>query len=93
MIGSQIYESMKDIMTVILQNKTACALLGLSTSHLAQKLDIGIANIRLYEKQEGLPQWNFQKVMNIKEILEVAGIEFICDPLKSPGVILHKYAK
>ena len=80
-------------MISICQIQAARALLGWTASHLAEKSGIGVATIRRYETQEGLPQGNFQKVMKIKETLENAGIEFIGDPLKSPGVILHKYAK
>jgi transcriptional regulator with XRE-family HTH domain len=80
-------------MISICQIQAARALLGWTANHLAEKSGIGVATIRRYETQEGLPQGNFQKVIKIKETLETAGIEFIGDPLKSPGVILHKYAK
>ena len=75
------------------QIKAARALLGWSAIQLSKESGVGSATIKRYESQEGLPQGNFQKVMKIKETLEAAGIEFIGDPLKSPGVILHKYAK
>ena len=80
-------------MISICQIKAARALLGWSAIQLSNKSGVGSATIKRYEPQEGLPQGNFQKVMKIKETLEAAGIEFIGDPLKSPGVVLHKYAK
>jgi transcriptional regulator with XRE-family HTH domain len=80
-------------MISICQIKAARALLGWTAIQLSKESGVGSATIKRYESQEGLPQGNFQKVMKIKETLEAAGIEFIGDPLKSPGVILHKYAK
>ena len=79
-------------MISICQIKAARALLGWSAIQLSKESGVGSATIKRYESQEGSPQGNFQKVIKIKETLEAAGIEFIGDPLKSPGVILHKYA-
>ena len=80
-------------MISVSQIKAARALLGWSAIQLSNESGVGSATIKRYESQEGLPQGNFQKVIKIKETLEAAGIEFIGDPLKSSGVILHKYAK
>jgi transcriptional regulator with XRE-family HTH domain len=80
-------------MISICQIKAARALLGWTAIQLSKESGVGSATIKRYESQEGLPKGNFQKVMKIKETLEDAGIEFIGDPLKSPGIILHKYAK
>ena len=77
-------------MISICQIRAARALLGWTAKCLAEKSEVGIATIRRYETQHGLPQGNFQKVIKIKETLEAAGIEFIGDPLNNPGVVLHK---
>lgn len=80
-------------MISICQIQAARALLGWTANHLAEKSGIGVATIRRYETQEGLPQGNFQKVMKIKAALESQGIEFTGDPLVNPGVTLHLKGK
>jgi ribosome-binding protein aMBF1 (putative translation factor) len=76
-------------MISICQIRAARSLLGWSANDLSEKAEVGVATIRRYEVQEGLPQGNFQKVIKIKEAFEAAGIEFTGEPLKNPGVILH----
>ena len=76
-------------MISICQIRAARALLGWSANTLSKESGVGVATIRRYEIQEGLPQGNFQKVIKIKNALESQGIEFTGDPLKDPGVILH----
>ena len=75
------------------QIKAARALLGISATELAEKCDVGQATLKRYELQEGIPKANTKVLYKIKTYLEGCGIEFICVPLKSPGLILHKYAK
>lgn len=76
-------------MISICQIRAARSLLGWSANALSKESGVGVATIRRYEIQEGLPQGNFQKVIKIKNTLETQGIEFTGDPLKNPGVILH----
>lgn len=76
-------------MISICQIRAARALLGWSANTLSKESGVGVATIRRYEIQEGLPQGNFQKVIKIKNALESQGIQFTGDPLKNPGVILH----
>ena len=76
-------------MISICQIRAARSLLGWSANDLSARAEVGVATIRRYEVQEGLPQGNFQKVIKIKEALEAAGIEFTGNPLKNPGVTLH----
>jgi ribosome-binding protein aMBF1 (putative translation factor) len=76
-------------MISICQIRAARSLLGWSANELSARAEVGVATIRRYEVQEGLPQGNFQKVIKIKNTLEAAGIEFTGDPLKNPGVTLH----
>lgn len=76
-------------MISICQIRAARSLLGWSANTLSNESGVGVATIRRYEIQEGLPQGHFQKVIKIKNALESQGIEFTGDPLKNPGVILH----
>ena len=76
-------------MISICQIRAARAILGWSANTLSKESGVGVATIRRYEIQEGLPRGNFQKVIKIKNALESQGIEFTGDPLKNPGVILH----
>jgi len=71
------------------QIRAARALLGWSGADLAEKSGIGITTLRRYEVQEGIPAANTTVLLSIKACFEEAGIEFIGDPLKNPGVILH----
>ncbi len=64
-------------------------MLGWSASELAARSNVSQATIKRYELQEGVPSSNTRILMAIKTTLETAGIEFIGDPLKNPGVILH----
>ena len=71
------------------QIRAARALLGWSGADLAEKSGIGITTLRRYEVQEGIPAANTTVLLSVKACFEEAGIEFIGDPLKDPGVILH----
>ena len=71
------------------QIRAARALLGWSAQVLADKSGVGSATIKRYEVQNGIPAANTSVLMSIKACFEEAGIEFIGDPLKNPGVILH----
>lgn len=46
--------------------------------------------IRRYEAASGIPDGRIAQIMKIKNTLEAAGVEFIGDPLDSPGVRLHR---
>jgi transcriptional regulator with XRE-family HTH domain len=71
------------------QIRAARALLGWSAKVLSEKSGVGSATIKRYEVQEGIPSANTAVLMSIKACFESAGIEFIGDPLNSPGVMLH----
>jgi transcriptional regulator with XRE-family HTH domain len=74
------------------QIKAARALLGISASELADKCHVGQATLKRYELQDGIPQANAKVLYKIQTYLESCGVEFVGDPLNSPGVILHKYS-
>lgn len=75
------------------QIKAARAILGISAAELAELSGVGATTIRRYEMGDGMPNANLQNITKIKSSFESRGIEFIGDPLKNPGVILHKHAK
>lgn len=70
------------------QIRAARALLKWSAETLSHKSDVGIATIKRYEVSEGVPNANVRTLTIIKKTLEEAGIEFIGEPDKDPGVQL-----
>ena len=76
-------------MISVCQIKAARSLLGWSAADLAKHSDVGVATIRRYEAQNGIPDANVSVLKKIKESLENKGVEFTGDPLKIPGVTLH----
>ncbi len=46
--------------------------------------------VRRYEAASGLPDGRIAQLMKIKNALEAAGIEFLGDPIESPGVRLRR---
>ena len=72
------------------QIKAARALLGWKGQDLADKSGVGVATLRRYEAQNGIPNANKFVIRAIKSCLEEAGIIFSGDPLTDPGVRLRK---
>ena len=72
------------------QIKAARALLGWKGQDLADKSGVGVATLRRYEAQNGIPNANTFVLKAIKDCLEGAGIVFSGDPVKSPGVSLSQ---
>jgi transcriptional regulator with XRE-family HTH domain len=72
------------------QIKAARALLGWKGQDLADKSGVGVATLRRYEAQEGVPNANKFVLKAIKSCLEEAGIVFSGDPIKSPGASLNQ---
>jgi len=72
------------------QIKAARALLGWKGQDLADKSGVGVATLRRYETQNGIPNANTFVLKAIKDCLEGAGIVFSGDPVKSPGVSLNQ---
>lgn len=71
------------------QMRAARSLLGWSALDLAKAASVGSATVKRYEVQEGVPEGNIKTLSAIKKALELAGIEFLGDPEKTPGVMLH----
>jgi len=72
------------------QIKAARALLGWKGQDLANKSGVGVATLRRYEAQDGMPNANKFVIKAIKTCLEEAGIIFSGDPLTDPGIKLRK---
>ena len=53
-------------------------------------VSVGVATLRRYEAQDGIPNANKFVIGAIKTCLEEAGIIFSGDPLTDPGVRLRK---
>jgi transcriptional regulator with XRE-family HTH domain len=72
------------------QIKAARALLGWKGQDLADKSGVGVATLRRYEAQDGIPNANKFVLKAIKSCLEGVGVIFSGDPIKSPGVSLNQ---
>jgi len=72
------------------QIRAARALTGMSTDDLATRAGVGWATIKRFEATEGVPPSRGGTLEKVKSALEAAGIEFIGDPLTSPGVRLRR---
>ena len=64
-------------------------MLGWTAKDLAKSSGVGIATIRRYELQEGIPSANAKTLKALEDALTSVGIQFTGDPLVNPGVVLH----
>ena len=71
------------------QIKSARALLGWSAKDLAEYSSVGATTIRRYEMGSGIPQATVANLQRIEKAFTDAGIEFLGDPEKNPGVMWH----
>lgn len=71
------------------QIRAARALLKWSATDLAKNAKIGVATIRRFELQEGVPEGQIRILDALKSTFEIAGIDFIGTPDDSPGVRLR----
>lgn len=74
------------------QIRAARALLGISSEELARNAGVGWATVRRFEEASGVPSSRGGTLQRVKDVLEEAGIEFIGDPVCSPGVRLRPTA-
>ena len=72
------------------QIRAARALLGWSAKDLSRKASLGWATIQRMEVDGGVAVSRTATIDAVKTALEHAGIEFIGDPLRSPGVRLRQ---
>ena len=70
------------------QIRAARGLLGLSAINLGALAGVGWATIQRFEVADGVPASRGGTLERVKAALEQAGIEFLGDPVASPGVRL-----
>lgn len=73
-----------------MQIRAARALLSISSEELARRANVGWATVRRFEEAEGVPISRGGTLAKVMTFLENAGIEFIGDPVASPGVRLRR---
>lgn len=71
------------------QIRAARALLKISASELAALANVTWKTIQRFESASGVPPSRSGTLERVKAALEGAGIEFIGDPITSPGVQLR----
>ena len=74
------------------QIKAARALLKWSARELAEVAQVSLVTLKRYEAADGIPEARLEQFIRIKQALEAGGIEFIGDPVLSPGVQLKPKA-
>jgi transcriptional regulator with XRE-family HTH domain len=72
------------------QIRAARALLKWSAEDLANEAKVGIATVRRFELDKGVPSGQVRILGALKATLEAGGIEFIGTPEDRPGVRLNK---
>ena len=75
------------------QIRAARALLGLSAVQLAERAGVDWSTVQRFETADGVPRSRSGTLERIKQALEQAGIDFIGDPISSPGVQLRQNPK
>ena len=70
------------------QIRAARGLLGISAADLASRAEVTWKTIQRFESSDGIPASRAGTLERVKKAFEQAGIEFLGDPLKSPGVRL-----
>jgi DNA-binding transcriptional regulator YiaG len=72
------------------QIRAARALLNISSKSLSEMSNVGWATVRRFEEFDGIPPSRSGTLERVKAALEQAGIEFLGDPVASPGVRLRR---
>lgn len=70
--------------------RAARGLLGLTSREFADVAGVSWATVKRFELCEGIPQSRGGTLQRVRAALEQAGIEFIGDPVASPGVRLRR---
>jgi hypothetical protein len=73
-----------------LQIKAARGLLNISAEELGIRADLPLRTVQRLEVGDGIPPSRSGTLERVKAALEGAGIEFIGDPVTSPGVRLRR---
>lgn len=72
------------------QIRSGRALLALSSRELANLAQVSWATVKRFEEGDEIPPSRRGTLNKVKDALEAAGIEFIGDPVHSPGVRLRR---
>jgi transcriptional regulator with XRE-family HTH domain len=72
------------------QIRAARALLGISAAELAERAGVTWKTVQRFESVEAVPASRAGTLERVKAALEASGVEFIGDPLATPGVQLIK---
>jgi ribosome-binding protein aMBF1 (putative translation factor) len=72
------------------QIRAARGLLNWSSQELAEQAHVGWSTVKRFEDSDEVPQSRAKTLEKILAVLEASGIEFLGDPLASPGVRLRK---
>lgn len=72
------------------QIRAARGLLGMSSKQLAKFTGVSWATVKRFEEVEDIPPSRSGTLERVQRALEDAGIEFIGDPVSSPGVRLKR---
>ena len=72
------------------QIKAARALLNMSSREFAVGAGVSWATLKRFEEVPGIPPSRSGTLERVKTALEQAGIEFLGDPVSSPGVRLRR---
>lgn len=70
------------------QIRAARALLGISAAELAKLAQVNWKTVQRFESADGLPRTRSGTLQRVIAALAAEGIEFLGDPLASPGVCL-----
>jgi transcriptional regulator with XRE-family HTH domain len=72
------------------QIRAARALLRITAEELARLSTVTLRTIQRFESVDGVPANRTGTLRRIRAALEAQGIEFLGDPLASPGVRLYR---
>lgn len=72
------------------QIRAGRSLLGLSSRELAKRARVGWTTIKRFEDLDGIPPSRSGTLLRVKEALEAEGVEFLGDPISSPGVRFYR---
>ena len=72
------------------QIRAARGIIGISAAELAEAAGVTWKTIQRFESADGIPPSRSGTLERVKETLEAEGIEFIGDPISSPGVRLRR---
>ncbi len=72
------------------QIRAARALLGITAAELARRADVTLRTIQRFERLNGTPASRTGTLERVQQALEAAGVEFLGDPIESPGVRLKR---